>query len=101
MGAVENVILHEIAHALAGQEAGHGPRWRAVALWIGCDGAVFYHQPIVGGTYPCQACGDVVGCRHRLWAACVFLGVANALLWLLLALVQALLFSAPLTPPGS
>lgn len=29
-------ILHEIAHALAGHAAGHGPRWKAVAISLGC-----------------------------------------------------------------
>lgn len=34
---VRNTILHEIAHAIAGFDAGHGPRWKAVARSIGCD----------------------------------------------------------------
>ncbi len=32
---VEQIILHEIAHALVGKEAGHGPIWRAKAWEIG------------------------------------------------------------------
>ena len=32
---VTNTILHEIAHALAGAKAGHGPAWKAVARRIG------------------------------------------------------------------
>lgn len=35
---VTNTILHEIAHALAGATAGHGPEWKRIALSIGCDG---------------------------------------------------------------
>lgn len=35
--AVRNTILHEIAHALT-PGAGHGPKWRAKALAIGCSG---------------------------------------------------------------
>ena len=35
---VKNVILHEIAHALAGPFCGHGSHWRKIALQIGCDG---------------------------------------------------------------
>ena len=31
-----NTIRHEIAHALAGPRAGHGPRWRAWAERVGC-----------------------------------------------------------------
>lgn len=33
--AVRDTILHEIAHALAGAKAGHGPAWKAVARRIG------------------------------------------------------------------
>lgn len=32
---VRDTILHEIAHALAGQAAGHGPRWKAICQRIG------------------------------------------------------------------
>lgn len=35
---VTNTVLHEIAHALAGHKAGHGPVWKAMAKSIGCDG---------------------------------------------------------------
>jgi hypothetical protein len=35
---IVNTILHEIAHVLAGYEAGHTEIWRAVAKNIGCDG---------------------------------------------------------------
>ncbi len=34
-GQVTDTILHEIAHALAGPEAGHGPAWKAIARRIG------------------------------------------------------------------
>lgn len=30
-----DVVIHEVAHALAGKEAGHGPVWREVALRLG------------------------------------------------------------------
>jgi predicted SprT family Zn-dependent metalloprotease len=33
--AVLDTLLHEIAHALAGHGAGHGPEWRAIAERIG------------------------------------------------------------------
>lgn len=35
---VTETLLHEIAHALVGPGAGHGPRWRAMARQIGCSG---------------------------------------------------------------
>ena len=36
--SVADTLLHEIAHALAGPRAGHGPRWKATALRIGGSG---------------------------------------------------------------
>ncbi len=79
--AVRDTILHEIAHALAGERAGHGPRWRAVCERIGavperldhtavmpkghweatCPGCGAIHRrfrrPLLGRTYICRSCG--------------------------------------------
>lgn len=33
---VEDVILHEIAHAMVGYDAAHGPVWRKKAEQLGC-----------------------------------------------------------------
>jgi predicted SprT family Zn-dependent metalloprotease len=35
---IHQVLLHEVAHALAGSAAGHGPRWKKVAAEIGYAG---------------------------------------------------------------
>lgn len=35
---IDQVLLHEIAHALAGPDAHHGPQWRRIAMAIGCTG---------------------------------------------------------------
>jgi predicted SprT family Zn-dependent metalloprotease len=35
---IHQVLLHEVAHALAGNRAGHGPKWRAIAAGIGYEG---------------------------------------------------------------
>lgn len=35
---IHQVLLHEVAHALAGSAAGHGPRWRAIADGLGYVG---------------------------------------------------------------
>ena len=43
MHVVEQVLLHEIAHALAGQAAGHGKTWKAKASELG-----YLHQRIDG-----------------------------------------------------
>jgi len=34
---IEQVILHEVAHALAGRDANHGPKWKAIAKSIGYE----------------------------------------------------------------
>lgn len=43
LSEIEQVLLHEIAHALAGQAAGHGAKWKAQATAIG-----YQHQKIDG-----------------------------------------------------
>ncbi|MET0590057.1 MAG: SprT-like domain-containing protein [Naasia sp.] len=35
---IHQILLHEVAHALAGHRAGHGARWLSVAREIGYDG---------------------------------------------------------------
>ncbi len=35
---IHQVLLHEVAHAIAGTRAGHGPKWRAVAAGLGYEG---------------------------------------------------------------
>ncbi|MCU1550216.1 MAG: hypothetical protein JWR36_776 [Glaciihabitans sp.] len=35
---IHQILLHEIAHALAGPRAGHGARWRTIASNLGYDG---------------------------------------------------------------
>lgn len=41
--SVEQVLLHEIAHALAGQAAGHGRIWKAKATALG-----YRHEKLTG-----------------------------------------------------
>lgn len=36
-------VLHEIAHALAGARAGHGPAWKRIARDLGYTGGVTHH----------------------------------------------------------
>jgi predicted SprT family Zn-dependent metalloprotease len=43
---VRQVLLHEIAHAVAGHAAAHGPRWRVVAERIGYTGSRLHAGPI-------------------------------------------------------
>lgn len=35
---IHQVLLHEVAHAMAGAGAGHGPRWKAIARELGYEG---------------------------------------------------------------
>lgn len=35
---IHQVLLHEVAHAVAGTRAGHGPKWKAVAKELGYEG---------------------------------------------------------------
>ncbi|WP_066041211.1 SprT-like domain-containing protein [Herbiconiux solani] len=35
---IHQILLHEVAHALAGSGAGHGPRWVAIARDLGYEG---------------------------------------------------------------
>ncbi len=35
---IHQILLHEIAHALAGHAAAHGPRWKKIADELGYDG---------------------------------------------------------------
>lgn len=41
---VIDTILHEIAHALAGHDAGHGWKWQQIARSIGCNGDRCYNE---------------------------------------------------------
>lgn len=65
---VRNTVLHEIAHALAGPDAGHGPEWKAIAQEIGCDGTRL-NMKWTGEprryVISC-ACGRIYRTRHRL-----------------------------------
>jgi predicted SprT family Zn-dependent metalloprotease len=36
---IHQILLHEVAHALAGSAAGHGARWVAIAREIGYEGS--------------------------------------------------------------
>ncbi len=35
---IHQVLLHEVAHAIAGSRSGHGPRWKAIAADLGYEG---------------------------------------------------------------
>jgi len=83
--AVRDTILHEIAHALAGQKAGHGPAWKRICRQIGatperCDNTAEmpkgkwvakcpgcqkefsrHRRPLKKARYSCRTCGLAKG----------------------------------------
>jgi len=69
---VLNTIRHEIAHALAGHQAGHGREWKRVARAIGCDGARTHdaetpEPPFIG---TCPGCKREIKKFRRTRVAC-------------------------------
>lgn len=43
---VRQVLLHEVAHALAGHRAAHGRRWRDAAAALGYTGSRLHDRPV-------------------------------------------------------
>lgn len=66
---VQDTLLHEIAHALAGPKAGHGPVWQEVARAVGakakrCYSAEEVRQPPSRYLLVCSSCQASTP-RHR------------------------------------
>lgn len=63
---VRNTILHEIAHALAGHKAGHGPQWKAIARQVGANPTACVTANLTEAPYAlvCTSCGFSIP-RHR------------------------------------
>jgi predicted SprT family Zn-dependent metalloprotease len=40
---IHQILLHEVAHALAGPRAGHGPAWKRIAADLGYEGSRVHH----------------------------------------------------------
>jgi predicted SprT family Zn-dependent metalloprotease len=49
---IHQVLLHEVAHAVAGTRAGHGPLWKAVASDLGYVGKRLHDGPIADELAP-------------------------------------------------
>ncbi|MBC7518891.1 MAG: SprT-like domain-containing protein [Microbacteriaceae bacterium] len=49
---IHQVLLHEVAHAMAGSRAAHGPRWRAVASELGYVGTRLHDGAIASELAP-------------------------------------------------
>lgn len=49
---IHQVLLHEVAHAIAGTRAGHGPKWKSVAKELGYEGKRLHDGEIAGEFAP-------------------------------------------------
>jgi predicted SprT family Zn-dependent metalloprotease len=49
---IHQVLLHEVAHAIAGTRAGHGPKWRAIARDLGYEGKRLHDGEIANELAP-------------------------------------------------
>lgn len=49
---IHQVLLHEVAHAVAGTRAGHGAKWKAVAKELGYEGKRLHDGPIADDLAP-------------------------------------------------
>jgi predicted SprT family Zn-dependent metalloprotease len=73
---VQDVLLHEIAHALVGKKHAHGKVWQEKAIEIGCNPKRCYlpseiKTPISKYTVNCMKCGkNFQASRRRKNAAC-------------------------------
>lgn len=66
---IRDVMLHEIAHALAGRDAGHGPVWKAAARKVGAKPtrcATPSAKPAAAIEGRCPKCGVKVSEHHRM-----------------------------------
>ncbi len=66
---VNNVLLHEIAHALAGPGVGHGAAWQELARRLGARPETrapqFVAMPAPSWSLVCRGCRQIVAQRHR------------------------------------
>jgi hypothetical protein len=61
--SILDTLLHEIAHALAGPKAGHGPSWKAIAVRIGANPRACDNSEVAVGI----AIWDVLTKRERIF----------------------------------
>jgi len=49
---IHQILLHEVAHAMAGTRAGHGPKWKSVAKELGYEGKRLHDGPVADDLAP-------------------------------------------------
>jgi len=65
---LENTVLHEIAHAIAGFEAAHGPAWERACVEIGAEPKRLFDASTISPPYTwCMSC-KVCGPQRKLFA---------------------------------
>jgi predicted SprT family Zn-dependent metalloprotease len=64
---VRDVILHEIAHALAGHKAGHGYAWRVIARQVGARPERCYRPDVALPAAPYEATCPSCQRLHKLF----------------------------------
>jgi predicted SprT family Zn-dependent metalloprotease len=84
-----DTVLHEIAHAIAGPRAGHGPAWKRACLAVGakperCFRSEDVAQPSARFNAVCPNCGTARGfyrrpARRRVCASCCTVHAAGRL----------------------
>jgi SprT protein len=71
---VHETLLHEIAHALAPRNAGHGPKWKAIAHAIGCNAERCYGDEVVQPQRRyvgrCPTCATTISRNRRKKLSC-------------------------------
>src|SRR5262245_56808669 len=71
---VRDTLLHEIAHALVGVRAGHGPKWRRTALAIGCNALRCYGAEVRTPSHTfvgaCPTCDYTIRRARRRRVSC-------------------------------
>ena len=71
---VQNTILHEIAHALAGHQAGHGKKWKEIMQKMGADFSRCYGEEIITPklkyTAQCPNCKTTIQRKIKRAIAC-------------------------------
>jgi predicted SprT family Zn-dependent metalloprotease len=83
---VLDTIAHEIAHALVGAAAGHGPEWRAMALDLGVDkdkvACYGQYRERAANLFRARcSCGAVFLRRRRINTCCGVCPQARRLRW--------------------
>ncbi len=72
---VQNTLLHEIAHALAGHKAGHGAKWKTITIEIGgtperCFSNTKVKLPNMKFTAKCGTCSKEFQASRKRKIAC-------------------------------